>query len=240
MLEKTNGVVLHSIKYNDSSTIVTIYTSEFGRSSYMVRSVSNKKSKFRAAFLQPLSLVDLDVSQTPGKDVHTIKDVRILYPLTGIPSQPVKNALALFMSELLYRCLKQTGPDETLFMFLENSVKALDCCEDGLANFHLAFMMKLSRFLGFSPNNEMGDTGYFDLINGIFTNEKPQHNHFIMPEISRILKQALELDYLNLNKLVLNREQRFKLLEVMIEFYRLHVPEFYGLKSLQVLHDIFN
>ena len=159
---KTEGIVLHSLKYSDSATIVTVYTVQFGRVSYMVHGVNKKKSKFRAAFLQPLTLVEMDVFHVPGKEIQTIKDIRIAFPFTGIPFHPVKNALALFISEVLFRSLKRAEEDDNLFQFLSNSIRMLDYCEEGLANFHLVFLVKLSRYLGFEPNTDHGQTRYFD------------------------------------------------------------------------------
>lgn len=148
MLTKTNGIVLHSIKHNDSSTIITVYTQQFGRVSYLVHGANKKKSVVRASYLQPLSLVEMDVSHIPGKDIQRIKDIRMLHLFTGIPFDAVKNSLAIFISELLFRTLRQTEPDESLFLFLENSILQLDYCEQGIANFHLVFLIKLTRYLG--------------------------------------------------------------------------------------------
>ena len=128
MQEKTSGIVLHSIKYSDSATIVTIYTSQFGRVSYMVHGANKKKSVFRSAFLQPLSIVELDVVHLPGKDLQRVKDVRIAYPFTRVPFDPIKNSLALFLSEVLFRTLRQTEPDESLFLFLDNSIFNSNFC----------------------------------------------------------------------------------------------------------------
>jgi len=240
MLTKTDGIVLHSLKHTDSSAIVTIYTRQFGRASYMVYGANKKKSKFRSAFLQPLSLVSLDVQHVPGKEIQSIKDIRIHYPFTGIPFDPVKNSLAIFIAEVLYRTLKRSEADENLYQFIEKSVEALDCCQVGLANFHLVFLLKLTRYLGFSPNNDGSDSDYFDLINGDFGRTRPAHAHFLLPQMTRVFSQALQVDYVSMEQLKLNRDVRYKLLEAVVEYYRLHVPDFYGLNSLVVLHALFD
>ena len=240
MLVKTNGIVLHSLKYNDNSTIVSIYTSHFGRISYMVHGVNKKKAKFRASFLQPLSIVEIDVYHAPAKNLQSIKDIRSVYPFVGIPFHPIKNSLALFISEILFRALKQTEPDESLYHFLENSVRALDCCDDGLANFHLVFMLKLSRYLGFAPNSEGEEDKYFDLLNGVFIHEKPPHVHFIAANVNSDFIRIMQSDYVDMSAVSISREDRFKLLEALVEYYKLHVPEFYGLNSLPVLHALFD
>ena len=236
---KTTGIVLHSLKYSDSATIVTMYTCQFGRVSYMVYGVNKKKSIFRASLLQPLSILQLDVFHTPGKDLQRIKDVRIAYPFVTIPYNPVKNAVALFLSEILFRTLRQAEPDENLFLFLENSIQQLDCTERGISNFHLVFMLKMTRYLGFEANQERAKNTYFDLLNGVFLTEKPLHAHFIAPDDSADFVALLLTDFSNMERLNFSREKRFKLLEIMVEYYRLHVPDFHGLHSLEVLHSLF-
>jgi len=240
MQVKTSGIVLHSIKYTDSSSIITVYTNEFGRVSYMVHGTNKKKSTCRAALLQPLSIVEIDVFHTPGKDIQRIKEMRMKFPLSGIPNNPIKNSVALFISEILFRALRQTEPDENLYLFLENSIQQLDCCESGIQNFHLIFLIRLSRFLGFEPNQD-GESGkYFDLMNGIFLNEKPLHIHFMTPEITLDFISALSTDYSTLDKLIYMRDKRSILLKSMVEYYRLHIPEFHSLHSLAILQSLFD
>ena len=237
---KTTGIVLHSIKYSDSASIVTVYTRHFGRVSYMVHGINKKKSTCRAALMQPLSIVEMDVFHTPGKDLQRIKDLRIAYLFTGIPFDPVKNAVGLFLSEMLFRTLRQTEPDESIFLFLENSIQQFDCCEVGVANFHLVFLIKLTRFMGFEPNNDEGNISFFDLMNGVFLGQKPLHPHFLNPELTTDFLLLLKTDYTNMNNLHLSRQKRTKLLEGLIEYYKLHIPDFHGVHSLEVLQSLFD
>jgi len=240
MQVKTIGIVLHSIKHTDSSTIITVYTQQFGRVSYMVHGANKKKSVVRSALLQPLSIVEMDVLHTPGRDIQRIKDIRMEHLFSSIPFDPLKNSLALFISEILYRTLRQTEPDDSLFLFLENSIQQLDYCAAGIANFHLVFLLKLTRYLGFEPNRDEERTKYFDLMNGIFQQEKPLHTHYLLPEATEDLNQVLERDYATMHNLAFTRARRAKLLESIIEYYRLHIPEFQGLHSLAVLQSLFD
>jgi len=240
MQVKTAGIVLHSLKYTDSTTIITVYTYQFGRASYLVHGANKKKSTVRSALLQPLTIVDMDVFHTPGKDIQRIKDIHVGKQFSYIPFDFVKGALALFVAEVLFRTLRQTEPDETLFLFLENSIQQLDYCETGIANFHLVFLLKLSRYLGFEPNTD-GDTyKYFDLLNGTFQMDKPLHMHYLFSETAESFNRVLLADYSNMQDLVFSRSLRVKLLESIIEYYRLHIPEFHGLHSLSVLQSLFD
>jgi len=240
MLVKTNGIVLHSLKYSDSASIMTVYTRQFGRVSYMVHGVNKKKSVCRAAFLQALTIVEMDVLHVPGKEIQQIKDMRLAYPFVGIPFHPVKNSLALFISELLFRTLRRTEPDESLYLFLENSIQTLDCCEAGISNFHLIFLIKLSRHLGFEPNQDETTATYFDLMNGVFLKQKPLHIHFLTSDMSGDFAALLHCDYSDMHELLLSRQRRVDLLESLIQYYRLHIPDFQGLHSLAVLQSLFD
>ena len=145
----------------------------------------------------------------------------------------------MFLTEILFKTLRQSEPDESLFLFVENSILQFDCCQTGIQNFHLIFLLKLTRYLGFEPNvEEFGE--YFDLLNGVFQDFKPAHVHFLMPEVTLNFKKLLEIDYSSLDKLILSRENRMVLLLSIIEYYRLHIPEFQQLQSLSVLQGLFD
>jgi len=206
----------------------------------MVYGINKKKSSCRAALLQPLSLVEIDSNHLNSKKIQSIKDIRITYQATGIPFNPLKNALALFISEILFRILKETEPNEHLFSFLENSIRILDCCDVGLANFHLVFLCKLTRHLGFEPNKEELNGKYFDLINGVFTKNTPNHTHYMKAEITAYFDKLLSSDYSNMNELTISRVNRIKILEGLIDYYRLHIPNFLGVNSLEVLKTLFD
>ncbi len=240
MLSKTKGIVLHSTKYSDSSSIVTIYTELYGRSSYMVRISSKLKSGTKPAFFQPLTLIDIDAYHNPSKEIHTIKEVRIDIPLTGIHTDVEKNAIALFMAEVLFRSIKLSTPDEHLYNFISQSVQVLDCTHELPANFHLIFMLKLTRFLGFEPNISELNSPFFDLMNGITLTARPIHTHYIAGEQVQILEKLCTMDYFDMSGLTLSRTQRATALKALIEYYRLHINGFHGLNSLAVLQSIFD
>lgn len=240
MQAKTTGIILHQVKYSDSQSIVSIYTREFGRMSYMVRGANRKKSATRSALLQPLSIVEIDVSHNPKKDIQSIKDIRIAIPFYHIPYDPVKNGLALFMTELLQKTLKHSENDKELYNFIENSVCQLDKCEEGIGNFHLVFMAGLARQLGFAPDMLNGN-GYkfFDMMNGIFERSQPLHAHFLEGKQAETFKSIMELDYDCLNSLPMNRIQRAGVLTNFVEYYKLHLTDFQSLHSIEVMHKLW-
>ncbi|MBP6609754.1 MAG: DNA repair protein RecO [Paludibacter sp.] len=240
MLIKTKGIVLHTLRFSDTSTIVTIYTEMYGRTSFMVRGMNNKKSTTKAAFFQPLTLVDMDISFHPGKELHTIKDIRIDIPLAGISINPIKNALALFISEILYRTLRLSTPDEQLYVFLAQSIQVLDHTQELTANFHLVFLLKLTRFLGCEPHFNQQSGKCFDLMNGEFVQMRPLHVHYITDPLTEALCQLATVDYFSMSDLNISRSVRIDLLKTLIEYYKLHIPNFHIVNSLAVLQSVFD
>lgn len=169
MLYKTQGIVLHSLPYKDVYTILHIYTKDFGRVSYMVARKRGKRSSVSQALFMPLSVLDLEVEHQNKRDIQRIKEVHLAFSASSFQLDPVKNVLALFLSEVLFRVVKDAQPDERMYAFLTDSVRILDSVEQGLANFHVAFLLNLLHYLGIFPNVEHPrDALYFDMLNGIF------------------------------------------------------------------------
>ena len=240
MQVKTTGIILHQVKYTDSSSIVIIYTREFGRISYMVRGANKKRSTCRAALLQPLSVVEIEADHNAKKALQSIREMRIAVPFYDIPFNPVKNALALFMAEVLHKTLRHTENDESLYDFIEESVCELDKCKMGLGNFHLIFMVQLSHHLGFAPSTENAEQAIcFDLLNGTFEKQFPQHVHFLLPELTDFFRMLLTLDFDCSDSLRLNHRQRSELLNSLVEYYRLHLTDFHSITSISVLHKLW-
>ncbi|MDR2853675.1 MAG: DNA repair protein RecO [Prevotellaceae bacterium] len=240
MLQKTQGIVLHAIKYSDNASIVSIYTRDFGRCAYMFHQKKGKSSTGKAAFVQPLTLVEMDVYHHPKKQVQHIKDLRVSYPYTQIPFDAKKNAVAIFISEVLYKTLRQPEPDELLFDFIQNSLQTFDCQEDSFVNFHLVFLAKLTRFLGFEPSCRYEPNAtFFDLLNGVFVSQKPEHQHFIENAAAETFNNILHCDYSTMQHIQLTHKHRNELTDSLLEFYKIHLSEFSTVKSLSVLQMLF-
>lgn len=237
---KTKGVVLHTTKYSDTSSIVTMYTEVNGRMSFLVRGLTSRRSSTKAAFFIPLSFVDMDISFNPNKDLQIIKDIRVDFPLTGIAVSPMKNAMALFLSEVLYRTLRTESSDEGLFAFLSQSTQVLDVSDSISANFHLIFMLKLTRYLGCEPHFNYQEGYYFDMLNGEFVQTPPIHVHYILGNLANAFSQLSTFDYFSASQFTISRDLRVELLNVLVEYYRLHIPNFHTIHSLSVLKSIFD
>lgn len=242
MLQKTLGVVLHTLKYNDTSIIVEMYTELSGRNSFLVSLPRSRKSVVKSVLFQPLSLIEFEADYRPNTTLSRIKDAKSYHPYSSIPYEPYKSSIALFLSEFLYRAVREEAENRSLFAYLEHSLIWLDECSEGYANFHLVFLMRLSRFLGLYPNLEDYHAGdYFDMLNACFTASRPQlHSSYISPEEAGRLRRLMRMNYETMHLFSMNRAERARCLMIINDYYRLHLPGFPLLKSLDVLRELFD
>ncbi len=144
MLTSTEGIVLHFIKYGESSVITTIYTRDFGRQSYLINAARSKKSKNRAGLLQPLFLVDLVAYQKPSRELHRVKELKSNKTYQNIAFDITKTTQAIFLSEVLYKSLNEQESFPEMFDFIKNSLLYFDLMDAGFSNFHLYFLFRLT------------------------------------------------------------------------------------------------
>ena len=242
MLQKYVGIVLHTVKYNDKANIVHVYTEQSGRMSFLIPAQRSRKSAVKQVLFQPLSVVEFEADMRPRSGIHPIKEAKAWYVFTSLPYDLYKSAIAMFLAEFLYRALKEETTNVPLFAYLVHSVQWLDVCETSFANFHLVFLMRLSRFLGLYPNLEDYHGGdYFDLQNACFTPLRPQlHSDYIAPEEAARLTRLMRMNYETMHLFAMSRMERARCLTIMNEYYRLHLPDFPVLKSLEVLKELFD
>lgn len=241
MLCKTRGIVLHSIPYNDKYSIIYMYTEAFGRASYLVARSRGKKSPVSRALFMPLSVVEMEVEHLNKRDLHRIRETKICFPLTELFCNPVKNMLALFLAEVLFRTVKETEPDTRLFEYLCEAIRLLEFAEEGLANFHLVFLLRLLHYMGIYPNAGSYTAGsYFDMLNGVFADRIPMHRHYLNREESAIFARLLKISFENMSLYTFSRRDRVNIINRILEYYRLHLPEFPEIKSLSVMQSLFD
>lgn len=220
--------------------LASLYTCSFGRVTYMVPKSRSRTAKIQKTLFTPLAILDMEVEHQPSRDIQRIKEAHTLYPLYSVSGNMVKTSIALFLSEFLSKILKDTDEHQLVFAYLRDSIQILEETEKGLANFHLVFILKLTRFLGFYPNFEDYSEGdFFDMVNGIFVSRQPLHNHYVNKNESKVLSLLSRISYENLHHFQFSRQDRLNIINRMLEYYRIHLHEFQSLKSLDVLHELF-
>ena len=271
MQETLRGIVLRTVKYGDNALIVDLFTESRGRQSFMASTSRAKRSVRSVSFWHPLSMVEFSAELKPnaGK-LPRPADVRTYYNYVDLPFSPVKSTLALFLAEFLSAALREEKENVPLYRYIESSLQWLDMVESSaaIANFHLAFLMHLSRFIGIYPNLEVNDNLnpnpnlnsqlstlnswqakraedtvtqlYFDLLAGTYCDRQPAHAHFLRDEEAQALPILFRMDYPTLHLFRFSRQQRMRILHVLNEYYRLHVPNFPELKSLEVLQELYS
>lgn len=241
MLQKFAGVVLHTLRYKDTAFIADIYTEERGRASFLVPASRSRKAAVKPVLFQPLALVELEADVRPNATIYKVKEAKSFYPFVSIPFHPAKSAIALFLAEFLYRAVREEAENRPLFAYLKHSVVWLDCALSDYANFHLVFLMHLSRFLGLYPNLEDYHSGCcFDMLNGCFTESRPRgHSHYLAPEEASLMNTLMRLNYETMHLFAMNRMERNRCLTLINDYFRLHLPDFPVLKSIEVLQELF-
>lgn len=228
MLQKTRGIVLSHLRYRETSIIVRIYTEALGAQSYIVngvRSSGNARSGgSRMGLYQPLTLLDLVVYHQEKANLQRIKEIRCSEPFTQLPMDFQKTGIALFLTEMLSKSLKGEDSNPAMFEFLHNSFRILDAQQEGAQNFHLQFLLKLSRYLGFATPTA---DDFLEEVSPYISADAVDRE-----AIERLLQEPYG------SPIPLNGERRRHVLQLILQFYRLHVAEFGELKSLPILQEM--
>lgn len=241
MYEKLKGVVLHIIKYSDKNSIVHVLTDIYGKIAFLLPQGTGKSSKMKNAIFMPLSLVEIETKIIPGRDIYAIKEAHLVYTVSTIHADPMKNAIAMFMTELIGRVIHEREQNRSLFRYVAASVEFLDKMEKGIANFHICFLYNLGTFMGIQPYTETyRENFWFDMANGEFTPYKPPHNHILNPEEAKTIIMLSRMSFGNLHVFAFNREQRNSILDTMLKYFQIHNSTLGLMKSPEILKQLFS
>lgn len=241
MLETTRGIVLHSIKYSENSLIVDIFTESRGNVSFLVKIPRSKKHPVNSVLLRPLNILELVFDFRVNQNLQRISEMRVAVPYMTIPYNPLKETLALFLSEFLFYALRNESENAALYLYLQNSLEWLDSRDERFANFHLVFLLRLTLFLGIWPNVEEYRWGnLFDLQGGYFCEVQPPHGSYLEPDEARLLPVLVRMNYHTMHLFRMSRNDRARFLEVLNEYYSIHIPNFPALKSISVLREVLS
>jgi DNA repair protein RecO (recombination protein O) len=245
MIQKTKGIVLRTVKYGETSLVATIFTELFGLQSYMVNGVRTvpRKGTAKANLFQPAAMLDLVAYHNESNNLQRLKEFRWAHLYQHLYSDVRRNAVALFMIELLTKCLKQPEPNPELYYFTEDALQHLDTgSEKAAANFPLFFALHLAVFFGFRISDEYTEEKHFiDLQEGSFTSQQPQHHFFLEGKEAAAVSHILKvLQPEELEEVQLNQDMRRRITLSLHDYYALHIPDFGTMKTLPVLREIMS
>ena len=234
----TSAIVFSNLKYGDTSLIVRCYTQTDGLKSYLLKGIRSGKSKsLTMGMFQPLNILELTENRNTKSGLGIIRSAKIKTPYQSIYTDITKTTIALFISEILTHVIREEEPNNHLFSFIEHSLLWFDMHQK-VVNFHLLFLLSITRHLGFYPDQNNMEFAYFDLKNGIFVNEY-LHLHCIGGEKIILFKRLLGTTFDNVCALSLSSDQRKSMLELILLYFSFHLHGFRKPKSLSILYEVF-
>lgn len=237
MLVNTKAIVLTSLKFGESDIIVKCYT-QVGIKTYLLKRIFRSKSqKINIAYFQPLTILHITANHNNKGSLNSIREVRISHLYQTIATDIYKQAISLFLAESLSYALQEEEININLFEFIETALIWFDSNEK-ITNFHVLFLLNLTKYLGFYPEMKEINSPYFDLAEGRFTNNKP-FNNFVFGEKLFYFKSLIGINFDIIENLQLNSKTRIMVLEILLDYYELHIPGFKIPKSFNVLKEVF-
>lgn len=241
MLEKSLAIVLKTTKFKESSLIAQMYTRNHGMQSFMVSGITSKKKYTKAALFQPLNQIELVYYFKNTNSVMRVKELKLVEPYAELHYNVYKSAIATFLQEMLFKTLRQQEQaDENMFDFISNGIHLLDNLDGKYKYFHVHFLVKLTKYLGFMPMGRFSEEmPYFDFIEGVFTSKEPLHSNFIDGKNAKFLDQLIQCPLTQCQSLSSYHGEIGTWIQRLIELYQVHIQNFGKIKSLEVLTEVF-
>ena len=211
----TGLIVLHTTKFGENSLVVHTLSSDYGRRSFLVRGAGKKTMSL---FL-PLNLLEADIVETTKSNLYTARNIVLRHPLLGIRNNMFKNSMTMFMSEVLYRTIKDGTYEEGLYEWCEKVILLLDAIQSDFSNFHIRFLLELSVSLGFSPESR-------DL--------QPFVGDYY-PTVEKFMQSDLATSML----IPLNGTARNEIADSILRYLEFHTDSSLNINSLRVLRELF-
>jgi len=240
MIVSTKTIVLSKIKYKDHDLIIKCYTEKFGVISYLVKNaLKTRKGKFKSAYFQPLSLLEIEADHKENRSLQYLRDIKLHTYYSSLHTNVIKSTIAMFLSEVLSNTLIEEEKNEPLYSFLETTMTWFDETVTN-TNFHLLFLTELTKYLGFYPENpKTKNSTYFNLEEGKFQNTKT-NIYCITGDNLTILKQCLGIKFDDSKLLEVTSSQKRDFLSMILLYFKLHLDGFKHPKSISILNQVFS
>lgn len=234
----TKAIVLSALKYGDTSLIVKAFTASSGIKSYLLKGVlTSKKGKLKTAYFQPLMQLELVVHHKDKGTLERILEAKVGYHYRTLHADITKNTMTLFLAEMLGNSIFEEESDPKLFNFIEASLQWLDT-HDKISNFHLFFLLTLTKYFGFYPDTTSSNAPYFDLVEGSFTHSPSAT--IISGENLDYLKRFLGTNFDVMHTIKMKKTNRQELLQSLVLYFELHLQGFRKPRSLAILNEVFS
>ncbi|WP_187388262.1 DNA repair protein RecO [Seonamhaeicola marinus] len=235
----TKAIVLSKVKYKDYDLIIKCYTEQFGIISFILKGVlKSKKRGTKVAYFQLLSQLSLVLQYKNNRSLQSIKEVKLEHHYSSLHSNVLKSAIVMFLSEVLSSTLQEEEHNQTLYSYMEATLLWLDE-HSNYSNFHLLFLLNLTKYLGFYPDTSNIECGFFSLLDGSFVATKTNKN-CISGDNLTLLKQLLGTTFDDLSLVKINSKQRQSFLNMILLYFELHLGNFKRPKSLEIFNQVFN
>lgn len=240
MWVKEQGIVLSTVRHNDNTSIMRVFTRTKGCAAFVFRIGKSQHSIAKNALQQALTRIEFQTEYVPSSTLLQLREIRNLRPNCSIAASPAKSAIALFLSEFLTQALKGESCNPKLFGFLSSSLEWLEQADDSdCANFHIAVMLGVANCLGISPDMNGYREGYvLDLREGCFSTSC-SHSDFASAQESKAIYGLLASSLEEMGNTPLDGRRRIMILKTLTRYFRLHMPDFPDLDSTDILEAVF-
>ncbi len=238
-MPNSRGFVVKSIKNGETSMIVSCYLEDIGLKNFIVKGIyGTKKPKFSKAYFFPLNFISINYNLSKNESLGYIKEVKPINFYKSLHSSIEKSTVIIFLSEILNSVFKEEGDkNQNLFNFLDKSLNWFDS-QESCNNFHLKFLIELTKHIGFYPNINNENDKFFNIKSGSSSIIKPL-SKFIDLDDYKLFKHILGMKFEDLNYMRINKDSRIRLLNHIIDYYSIHLQMFKSPKSIDVFSEIF-
>ena len=239
MLITTKSIVLSALKYGEADLIAKCFTEKSGLKTYLLRGIrKSKKGKLKTSFFQPLTQLEMVAHHKDKGSLEYIREAKLVVPYQSLHTDIMKSSVVIFISEVLRNAIKEEEANPSLYSFLEGSLNWFDSHER-TANFHLWFLLELTKFLGFYPDDNQENNAVFNLREGTFQKIKT-NSDCVADENIPVLKQFLGTTFDEFSHIKMNQTTRSGFLLLLLNYYEIQLQGFHKPKSLAVLNEIYS
>lgn len=237
MLQKTEGIVLKTLKYSESSVITKVFTREYGLNSFIIPGIRSSRNKSKSNLFQPLQILELDVYYHPHKSLLKLKEYRPGHIYTNLYTDMIRQSVTIFAIEVLTKCIHENEVNEQLYDYMRGFLLDTDISTASKNMMPHLFLLEISNILGFMPYIEVPfeDRPYFNIEAGVFEKSPDFAQVTIDRKEARLIFDFLEKNYEDFTK-----TERLKILEILLIYFKYHIPNFKQVTSLDIIRQIFS